>query len=110
MKLAATPDNQTWAADGMDLQHIAIEAVDSKGRLFPGQQDRLTFEVDGPAEIVGVINGDNSSNELTVGNTRSLYNGKATVILRSTKEPGEVTLTVTPDSTIKPTKLKLSTK
>ncbi len=110
VKLAATPDNQTWAADGMDLQHIAIEAVDSKGRLFPGQQDRLTFEVDGPAEIVGVINGDNSSNELTVGNTRSLYNGKATVILRSTKEPGEVTLTVTPDSTIKPTKLKLSTK
>ncbi len=110
VKLAATPDNQTWAADGMDLQHIAIEAVDSKGRLFPGQQDRLTFEVDGPAEVVGVINGDNSSNELTVGNTRSLYNGKATVILRSTKEPGEVTLTVTPDSTIKPTKLKLSTK
>ena len=54
----------------------------------------LTFNIDGPADIVGVVNGDNSSNELYNGNTRSLYNGLATVILRSKPESGAVKLTV----------------
>ena len=56
--------------------------------------NQLTFAVDGPAEIVGVINGDITSEELTVGNTRRLYDGTATVILRSTDQPGQVTLSV----------------
>ena len=48
-------------------------------------------------EIVGVINGDITSEELTVGNTRRLFNGTATVILRSTKQPGEVKLNIVAD-------------
>lgn len=95
VKLQATADNDAWRADGLDLQHITIEALDSKGRRDKSASEPLTFTVDGPAEIVGVINGDINSNELTVGNSRSLYNGTATVILRSTREPGHVTLSVT---------------
>ena len=65
----------------------------------------LTFSVEGPAEIVGVINGDNRSNELTVGNSRSLYNGTATVILRSKPESGTALLRITsPD--FKPVMMK----
>lgn len=94
-RLSATPDNSAWEADGMDLQHVKIEAVDSKGRTDKSASQLLTFSVDGPADIVGVINGDMRSDELSVGNTRSLFNGAATVILRSHKgTPGKVTLTV----------------
>ncbi|WP_301203383.1 glycoside hydrolase family 2 TIM barrel-domain containing protein [Muribaculum intestinale] len=95
VKLQATADNDAWRADGLDLQHISVEALDSKGRRDKSASETLTFSVDGPAEIVGVINGDINSNELTVGDSRSLYNGTATVILRSTREPGRVTLSVT---------------
>lgn len=95
--MKAAPDNAAWKADGMDLQHVRVEAVDKKGRRVQGARNKLTFAVDGPAEIVGVINGDITSDELTVGNTRSLYNGVATVILRSKGEPGKVTLTATTD-------------
>ncbi len=94
VKLRTTSDNPDWKGDGTDLQHIRIEALDSKGRRDVTARQLLTFNIDGPAEIVGVVNGDNSSNELYTGNTRSLYNGLATVILRSKPESGSVTLTV----------------
>ena len=108
VKLVATPDNQQWKADGQDLQHIRVCAVDKKGRRVQDAQNELTFAVDGPAEIVGVINGDMASEELTVGNKRRLYNGTATVILRSTQEAGDVTLLVTTND-LKKVKLKLET-
>ena len=96
-KIIAAADNNEWKADGMDLQHVRVEAVDSKGRRVQGANNKLTFNVEGPAEIVGVINGDITSEELTVGNTRRLFNGTATVILRSTKQPGEVKLNIVAD-------------
>ncbi len=95
--LKAETDNTEWKSDGMDLQHIHVVAVDKKGRRVQGVRNKLKFSVEGPAEIVGVINGDITSDELTIGDSRSLYNGTATVILRSTKEPGKVSLTVTAD-------------
>ncbi|MCM1449308.1 MAG: DUF4982 domain-containing protein [Clostridiales bacterium] len=95
-KLVAEPDNMSWKADGMDLQHVSISAVDSKSRVVPGADYELEFSVEGPAQIVGVINGDNYSNENTTGNKRSLYNGRASVILRSTGESGDVKLTINP--------------
>lgn len=98
VKLSLEYDNANWIADGQDLQHIRICAVDKKGRRVQGAQDELTFSVDGPADIVGVINGDMTSDELSVGNKRRLYKGAATVILRSKREAGKVTLTVTTDN------------
>lgn len=108
VKLVVAPDNQQWKADGQDLQHIRVWAVDKKGRRVHGAQNELTFAVDGPAEIVGVINGDMTSEELTVGNKRRLYNGTATVILRSTQEAGDVNLLMTTNG-LKKVKLKMET-
>ena len=92
-KLVPTSDNAEWKADGMDLQHVTFTAVDSKGRRVSTAVGEVSFKVDGNAQIVGVINGDINSNEMTVGNKRSLFNGSCTVILRSTREKGSVVLT-----------------
>ncbi|MBQ3827361.1 MAG: DUF4982 domain-containing protein, partial [Prevotella sp.] len=83
VRLIVTSDNSHWQADGMDLQHIRIEAVDRKGRRVPMAQDELTFSVEGDARIVAVTNGDNNSEELNVQDHRRLWNGSAMVILRS---------------------------
>lgn len=96
-KLKVTGDNTEWKADGIDLQHVRVEAVDSKGRRDKTACQSLKFSVEGPAEIIGVINGDINSEELTVGDTRRLFNGAATVILRSRRTPGEVKLRVHSD-------------
>lgn len=108
-RLILSGDNPEWKADGMDLQHVSVVAVDGKSRRVPDADASLLFEIEGPAEIVGVINGDLTSNELTTGNRRSLYGGRASVILRSTGESGPVTLTVTPDNGT-PVKYKMVTK
>jgi beta-galactosidase len=94
VKLIAKTDNSAWHADGFDLQTIDIYAVDKNGRQVPYADDELTFELSGNARLIAVGNGDMCSDELHVANYRSLYNGHAQVILRSSTEAGEVTLTI----------------
>ncbi|MDE6095172.1 MAG: DUF4982 domain-containing protein [Muribaculaceae bacterium] len=91
-KLKAVGDNEEWKADGSDLLHVKIEALDRNGVQDKSADSMLEFSVEGNADIVGVINGDMSSEELTVGDSRRLFNGSATVILRSRKDPGDVIL------------------
>ena len=94
-KLLIEPDNSQWAADGTDLQHIRVTAVDSKGRRCLNVNDELSFTVEGDARIVAVTNGDITSNELNVTNHRSLWQGQAMVILRSGRQPSKITLKTT---------------
>ena len=98
-----------WHADGIDLQHVRISAIDKKGRQVQTDNRLVTFAVEGPATIVGVINGDITSNEMTTGNTRSLFNGTCTVILRSTRQAGNVTLKAEAEG-MKPLNIPLATK
>ncbi len=107
-KLELMPDNEIWKADGLDLQHIRIHATDKKGRRDYLKSTKLKFKVDGEAKLVAVSNGDHRSNELNVTDERSLYEGSALVILRSTKKAGKVTLTVYSDD-FKPTSIVLNT-
>ena len=94
-KLLIEPDNSQWAADGTDLQHIRVTAVDSKGRRCLNVNDELTFTVEGDARIVAVTNGDITSDELNVTDHRSLWQGQAMVILRSGRQPSKITLKTT---------------
>lgn len=116
--LKLVPDAETWHADGKDLMHVRVVAVDKKGRrvwtesvkdLDPSDADKLHFSVKGDASIVAVDNGNIVSNELMVGNTRSLFNGTALVVLRAGVNPSKITLQVS-GSKWKTKKLALVTK
>ena len=102
---ADKPQN-AWKADGNDLLHVQLTAVDKKNRCVQIATDEVSFDVEGDARIVGVVNGDINSNELTVGTKRSLYNGRCTVILRAGRTPGKVILRATAPG-LKPVTLKL---
>ena len=109
VKLVAEADHDSWQADGIDLQHINVFAVDKKGRRVWSAQDDLTFSVEGDARIVAVTNGDIVSDELNVQDHRRLWNGQAMLILRAGRQPSYVIVTVK-SSQFKPVKLKLRTK
>lgn len=109
VRLTASPDNSNWKADGMDLQHVRVYAVDKKGRRVPMAQDELRFSVEGDASIVAVSSGNHQSDELNATNHRKLYNGSALVILRAGKSAGEVVLKTEADG-YKTVKTKLQTK
>ena len=108
VKLIVTPDNSNWKADGEDLQHLRIHAVDSKGRRVLSAADDLRFEVEGDAKIVAVTNGDITSEELNVTNHRRLWKGSAMIILRAGTKPSNVTLKTLSDH-YKPIITKLET-
>ena len=119
--LKLVPDMETWHADGKDLMHVRIYAVDKKGRRVLNVKDakafdKLTFTVKGDANIVAVDNGNIASDELHIGKTqlektiqRNLFQGSALVILRAGKQNGKVELLVSSDK-MKARKLVLNTK
>lgn len=119
--LKLVPDAENWHADGKDLMHVRIYAVDKKGRRVLNVKDakafdKLTFTVKGDANIVAVDNGNISSNELHIGKTqlektiqRNLFQGSALVILRAGDKPGKIELSVAGEK-MKAKKLVLNTK
>lgn len=121
MALKLVPDMETWHADGKDLMHVRIYAVDKKGRRVLNVKDakafdKLTFQVKGDANIVAVDNGNIASDELHIGKTqleksiqRNLFQGSALVILRAGDKPGKIELSVAGEK-MKAKKLVLNTK
>ena len=119
--LKLVPDVETWHADGKDLMHVCIYAVDKKGRRVLNMKDakafdKLTFTVKGDANIVAVDNGNIASDELHIGKTqlektiqRNLFQGSALVILRAGNKPGKIELSVAGEK-MKARKLVLNTK
>ena len=119
--LKLVPDAENWHADGKDLMHVRIYAVDKKGRRVLNMKDakafdKLTFTVKGDANIVAVDNGNISSDELHIGKTqlektiqRNLFQGSALVILRAGNKPGKIELSVAGEK-MKAKKLVLNTK
>lgn len=119
--LKLVPDMETWHADGKDLMHVRIYAVDKKGRRVLNVKDakafdKLTFQVKGNANIVAVDNGNIASDELHIGKTqleksiqRNLFQGSALVILRAGDKPGKIELSVAGEK-MKAKKMVLNTK
>ena len=119
--LKLVPDVETWHADGQDLMHVRVYAVDKKGRRVQNLKDekafdKLTFSVKGDADIVAVDNGNITSDELHIGKTqlektaqRSLFQGSALVILRAGNKAGKIELNVAGEN-LKAKKVVLNTK
>ena len=119
--LKLVPDMETWHADGKDLMHVRIYAVDKKGRRVLNVKDakafdKLTFQVKGDANIVAVDNGNIASDELHIGKIqleksiqRNLFQGSALVILRAGDKPGKIELSVAGEK-MKAKKLVLNMK
>jgi beta-galactosidase len=116
-----SPDRATINADAKDVSIITVSVLDAKGRPVPDASNRIHFSLNGPGRIIGVGNGDPSSHEPDVfipqepssGQPldwqRSLFNGLAQILVQSSAEPGELTLTATADG-LSPTSLNLTVK
>jgi len=87
-KIRLTPDRRELAATGEDLCYILVEAIDAHGTLCPLADNPVRFELEGPAEIAGVGNGNPLSLEPFQSDSRKLFYGKAMLILRTKEGKG----------------------
>lgn len=104
-RISLTADRSVIRADNRDVAVFRVELQDKKKRLVPTACDDLTITVNGPVRILGVGNGDpayQSTERPADTNARTYqvkaFNGLAQILLQSTGESGEATLTVGADS------------
>lgn len=93
-------------ADGADLALVQVEVVDAEGRRCPTSMDMIDFELSGPGEWRGGIAQGRDDNYI-LATSLPVECGVNRVLLRSTTEPGEITLAAQADG-LTPAKLTLN--
>lgn len=91
-KIRLTADRKTLTANGQDLSFVTVEVVDKDGRVVPGAENRLTFDVKGAGVIAAVGNANLRDTDSYVGNQRNAWKGRAMVILKSARKNGSIRL------------------
>lgn len=86
-------DRTEITADGKDLSFVTVRIVDAENTLAPRADNLVQFEVSGEGKIVGVDNGLQTSHEPFKANYRKAFNGMCLVVIQSTKQSGNITLT-----------------
>ncbi len=104
-RIELVPDSKQISADGKDICHIEYRIVDSKGIRAPEGDRMISFEVEGPADLIGAGNADLNNIESTLDAIHQTYQGHGLVILQSRKTQGKITLTasaqgLTPDRVV----------
>jgi len=93
-KINLKADRKEILANGQDLSYISVEITDKNGIIQPNASNRLNFKIDGPGVIVGVDNANIKDTDPYVGNKRKAWKGRALVVIKSTRNAGDIKLTV----------------
>ena len=97
VRLKLTADRTLLDADGQDLAFVTVEAVDTKGRLQVNSNSLVHVAVSGTGTIAAVGNGDGQSKRSYAGETVDLFHGRALVVLRTTRNKGQIKVTAKAD-------------
>ena len=74
-----------------------VTIVDENGILIPSAKHKITDEVTGAGRLGSMDNGNLSCSESYIGTSRSAWKGRAMAIIQSSRESGEIKVTVTAD-------------
>ncbi|HEY3704804.1 MAG TPA: glycoside hydrolase family 2 TIM barrel-domain containing protein [Terracidiphilus sp.] len=92
-KLRFTADRTVLHADGQDLSFITVEAVDAEGRPDLHADKNVQFAISGHGVIAAVGNGDAQDPDSYSSDRRKLYQGRALLVIRTSRQAGEIKLT-----------------
>ena len=93
--ISLVPDKKVLQANGQDLSYVIIELKDKNGVAVANAENLLRFSISGNGAIAGVDNANLKDPDAYNALTRKAWNGRALVVVKSGKESGDITLTVT---------------
>ena len=91
--IQVSPDRTTLQANAEDAVVVPISILDDKGRVVPDAANRVTFQLNGPGEILGVSNGDPADHDTDKSNQRNAFHGHCMVVIEAGSQPGTIQLT-----------------
>jgi len=83
-------DRAKIKADGQDLGYITVDLLDSNDRRHPKAENLIRFELEGPGSIIAVASSNPMSVESYQQPKRKAYKGRCLVIVKSTRESGNI--------------------
>ncbi len=95
--LTISADRATLRANARDVADLTVRVVDAHGIVVPYAADNVTFAIDGPAELLGVDNGDPASHEDYQADHRHAFNGKCLAIVQTRSTPGPIRIVARAD-------------
>ncbi len=102
-------DREAIRADRRDVAHVTVKVVDAQGRLHPNADNEITFEIQGDGRLIGLDNGDMSSQEGYKGSRRKAFHGMCLAIVQSSGGAGAIRITASSPG-LKPGSATVSTK
>ena len=102
-------DRDKIKSNGLDLSYITIKIVDKNGLTVPDADHNVQFKIKGAGSIAGVGSADITSNESFVSNQRKVFQGKALLIIRSSREAGKIQIEATANG-LKSAKLTITSE
>lgn len=94
-KVKAVVDRSEILGDARDLSHIELSLVDKKGNVVPTDSRKVSFSIEGPAELVGFCNGNPIDHTCMKDMAQSFFNGRILAIVRAKRgESGDAVVTI----------------
>ncbi|MEO1053484.1 MAG: glycoside hydrolase family 2 TIM barrel-domain containing protein [Bacteroidota bacterium] len=91
-KIELSVDKESITPDGVSCIHIEAHVLDENGNLIPYANNLINFDINGPAQIIGVENGDPLDHSPHKVNYRKAFNGMCLAIIQSNGQPGEIVI------------------
>lgn len=91
-QLKAEADDLELYANGQNIAHVEIMVADAKGTIVCPGETRIAVRVEGPAELIGLENGNAQDLEPYSSKHRNSWNGKLLAYVRVSGKPGLITV------------------
>ena len=105
-RIELVPDKTKLSANGEDVSQIELRLVDAKGVLVPNGATLCSVRVEGAGRLLSLDNGDQRDMTKLQEPSRKLNQGRAFMVVESSRESGPITVTVSAEG-LPNTKLKL---
>ena len=83
-------NRETIQANQTDIVYIEVQVADDNGVMLPDAGHLIEFEINGPATILGVENGDILDLDPNKSSQRKVFMGKCLLLVQATNEKGSI--------------------
>jgi beta-galactosidase len=95
VRIQLSPDTTMLNAGQEDAVVVPVSILDNKGRVVPDAGNRVTFQMTGNGQILGVGNGDPSDHDTDKADNRKAFHGHCIVVIEAGSQLGPLQLTAT---------------